>query len=101
MPVNVFAKTGLIGLFLLTGLLLYLGRASWSWWSLRTGTVELAALPMLAALLIRGISDDVFLAFQTPVILGVIAAMCAMRKPNRTMPQPSAQGTLIQPSEVK
>ena len=72
---NAFAKTGIIGLALWTGLFGFLVLGAWAHWRLRTGTIALVALPMITSFLIRGLSDDILLSFQTPLVLGVIYAI--------------------------
>jgi hypothetical protein len=77
---NAFAKTGIIGLALWTGLFGSLVFGGLAHWRQRTGTIALAALPMIAAFLIRGLSDDILLSFQTPLVLGVIFAIAITPK---------------------
>jgi hypothetical protein len=81
--VNTFAKAGIVGLVLWGGMFGFLTKAAWVHWRRRSGDVGLVALPMIGAVLLRGLSDDVSLSFQMPVIVGVIVALAISKGKER------------------
>lgn len=71
---NTFAKTGIIGLLLLGSLLALAWAEGWRAWRTRSTRTALVAGPIVLALLLRSLSDDVSQGFEFPIVLGVVFA---------------------------
>jgi len=95
---NVFAKTGVVGVVLLGLVLSLVWVHGWRMWRWSAPGPALVAGPIMLAILLRSLSDDISQGFQFPIVVGVAFAAVVSRTASNS---PQNRSGIVQAAKAR